>query len=67
MIVRNQLFLKYPWLIPIYSVMGAAFGIWMAGITVLSGPVLIIAGGVVIAVNVWFFYSLKQTRAKQAK
>jgi hypothetical protein len=64
MIVRNQLFLKYPWLVPIYSVIGAAVGIWSAG-AILNWPVLIIAGSVVVIVNAWFFYSLKQTRASQ--
>jgi hypothetical protein len=64
MIVRNQLFLKYPWLVPIYSVIGVAVGIWFKAAT-LNWTVLTIAGLVVLAVNAWFFYLLKQTRVSQ--
>jgi hypothetical protein len=67
MIVRNQLFLTRPWLVPIYSIIGAGLGLWFASPGGVSVIALAIAAGVVSAVNMWFFWSLKQTREIQKR
>jgi hypothetical protein len=66
MIVRNQLFLRRPWLVPVYSIIGAGVGLWYANAP-LTLFTLSLASGLVIAISAWFFWSLKQTRENQKR
>ena len=65
--IRNQVWLKRPWLFPICTALGAATGVFVAGtqgLNVITLALIII--GTVAGVNAWFFVSLRKTLADQA-
>lgn len=61
--IRNQHFLKRPWLFPICTALGATLGIFEGGTHGHSVTTLtLILVGIVAAINAWFFLSLRKTR-----
>lgn len=61
MIIRNQALLRWPWLLPVCSLIGAAY-IFLKDNGLSFVVKLAIFFGTVAAINLWFFSSLKQTR-----
>ena len=64
--VKNQVFIRRPWLFPALTTIGFAFGIF--GTDNNLGPWVSAAVfvGCVVVVNLWFFRSLRQTRGATA-
>jgi hypothetical protein len=61
MIIRNQALLKWPWLLPVSTAIGAAY-VFLKDSGLSFVAKLAIYFGTVAAINLWFFSSLKQTR-----
>ena len=57
--IKNQLFLKKPWLFPILSVIGVALALLTNSGEGLSLQTKVAIGGaVILSANVWFFWAL---------
>ena len=65
--IRNQQFLKRPWLFTIYTVIGGLLPLYFAGPAAQTAEVIVVAVGVVALLNVWFFVSLSQTLRDQKR
>jgi hypothetical protein len=63
--IKNPQFLKRPWLLTIYTVIGGICPIYFAGPEAHSIEVIGGAVGAVAAVNAWFYLSLWQTLRNQ--
>jgi hypothetical protein len=66
MIIRNQVLIKWPWLLPVCSLIGAAYVFLQAnGLSFVVKVAVYV--GTEAAINLWFFSSLKQTRSALTK
>jgi uncharacterized membrane protein AbrB (regulator of aidB expression) len=59
--IRNQIFLKRPWLFPIFSVIGGCIGLFNRPKELSNTAVMSIFLVVIIVINTWFFISLWRT------
>jgi hypothetical protein len=67
MIIRNPLWLKRPWLLPLltlYTLFAPLLLMWRYTPDGLNTEVVLIIVGANLAINVWYFASLRQTRRK---
>lgn len=65
--IKNQQFLKRPWLFALYTVIGGAWPIYFAGPKAQNIEVISVAVGVVAVLNLWFYLSLRQTLRDQER
>ena len=61
--IRNKNLLKWPWLWPVCTTIGAAF-VFVQPSNLSTAVKMAIFLGVVVAVNIFFFISLKRTRSQ---
>jgi hypothetical protein len=65
--IKNQQFLKRPWLFTIYAAIGVGLSIYFGGPAAQTPEVILVAVGVLAVLNVWFFVSLRQTLRAQKR
>jgi hypothetical protein len=63
--IRNQLFLKRPWLFPILTVLGGAIPLFNKRKELSFTLEVSLFLVVIIVINAWFFISLRRTTREQ--
>lgn len=59
--VKNQSLIKRPWLFSACTVIGGAYPLYFGGPAAQTPETIAIAALVVVALNVWFYLSLRKT------
>jgi hypothetical protein len=65
--VKNPQFLRRPWLFTIYTLIGGAWPIYIAGPKAQNIDVIGLAVAVVAVINLWFYLSLRKTIKDQER
>lgn len=61
--IKNQVFLKRPWLFAVFTVIGASY-IFLPVNNLGTMTRILVFVGTVVVLNAWFLLSLKRTRKK---